>query len=214
MLASYNRRTSLSSRLSPMPDPPHIETPELLCRARAGDRDSLEQLIRRYRPELLTRIRLMMGDGARRAAESGDFLQGALVEVMEDLSRYELEDEAAFLRWATRIARNNIRDQVRRGREKALESFVSGSGLFRPADAAVEETPSHLVLHAEQQEILVEALAQLREEYQRVVELHWFEGLTFAEIGLRLDRSEEAARMLHARALVRLGDELKRNGVG
>ena len=193
-----------------------IETPELLRLARGGDRSSLEQLLQRYRPELMTRIRLMMGDEARRAADSGDFLQGALVEVMKDLPRYELEDELAFLRWATRIARNNIRDEVRRRREKALESFVSGSGFFTLGnrDEGTVETPSHHVARTEQLELLVDALTGLRDEHQRVIELHWFEGLPFVEVGRRMQRSEEAARMLHARALIRLGDELKRNGLG
>lgn len=215
-MASYNSDSTLSLKREPMTEAPDLDTPELLSRARGGDRTSLEQLLRRYRPELLTRIRLMMGEDARTAAESGDFLQGALVEVLQDLSRYELKDELAFLRWATHIARNNIRDEVRRRREKALQSFVSGSGLFTPGRPGREsaETPSHCVVRAEQLELLIDALTYLRDGYQRVIELHWFEGLSFAEVGRRMERSEDAARMLHARALIRLGDELKRNGAG
>lgn len=194
-----------------MQDASEHDTSVLLVRARGGDRTSLDQLLQRYHGALMTRIRLMMGEEARRAADSVDFLQGAFVEVMEDLSRYELKDETAFLRWATRIARNNIRDQVRRRRERALETFASDSGLFGPSDEK-PETPSRNVMQAEQVELLVEGLARLNDAQQEAIELHWLDGLPFAEVARRTGRSEDAARVFHSRALLHLGRELKRIG--
>jgi RNA polymerase sigma factor (sigma-70 family) len=200
-----------------MSAPAGSETPNaaLLARACAGDAAGLAELLQRCRPELLTRIRLMMGAEARRRADSGDFLQSALLEVVEDLDRYDLRDERDFLRWATRIARNNIRDEIRRPREQMLESFVSESGLFargRGAGSDSDAAPVRRAARSEEVELLIEALARLREGDQQAVELRWFEGLSFAEIGRRTGRSEGTARRFHARALIRLGDELKRLG--
>ena len=188
-------------------------TSALLRRARQGDREGMAELVQRSRRELLSRIRMMMGADARRRAESGDFLQSVLLEVVQDLERYDLSSEREFLRWATRVARNNIRDEIRRPREQMLESFVSGSGFFE----ASSETgggldPVRHVSREEQRELLVEALLGLREADQEVIELRWFEELSFADVGRRMGRSEEAARRFHARALIRLGDELKRLG--
>jgi len=192
-----------------MTDEGDIETTELLRRASEGDRGALGRLLEHYRPELLKRIRLMMGEGARRTAESGDFLQGALVEVMRDLARYDLKDGGDFLRWATRIARNNIRDHVRGRHEAMLESFASASGLFQARGRPSAETPSQNVARAEQLELLVEALARLQDEHRLAIELRWFQGLSFAEIAQRTGRTEQAARKFHSRALIRLGDELE-----
>jgi len=170
-----------------MTDAGDIETTELLRHAREGDRNALEQLLQRYRPELLKRIRLMMGEVTRRTAESGDFLQGALVEVMRDLARVR--------------------------HEAMLESFALARGLFEARGRPSAETPSQNVMRAEQLELLVEALARLRDEHRLAIELRWFQGLSFAEIARRTGRTAQAARKFHARALLRLGDELEKSQV-
>lgn len=180
---------------------------ELLRGAQAGRSGALDGLLERYRDRLLGRVRLMMGDGARQHAESGDFLQGVMLEIARDLDEAQLEDEEAFLRWATRVARNNIRDQVRRRRERALESFSQSGILARSGDA----TPSGDAGRHEDVERLVAALERLSPDHRRVVELRDFDGLSYREVARALDRpSEEAVQMLHARALSNLTRELTR----
>jgi hypothetical protein len=68
-------------------------TVELLRLAKTGHGDYLNQVLERYRPRLLERIRLMMGQKARRAAESGDFLQDVLVRIVTNLDGFEMRDE-------------------------------------------------------------------------------------------------------------------------
>ena len=53
-----------------------------------------------------------------------------------------------------------------------------------------------------------EALARLPEHYRQVLAWRSFEGLSFAEIGRRLERSEDAVRMLYTRAFERLQVEM------
>ncbi|MFH0947294.1 MAG: sigma factor, partial [Planctomycetota bacterium] len=102
---------------------------ELIRRAQESDQAALGELLERYGDRLLGRIRLMMGDRARRVADSMDFLNGMFVQVIQGLDRFEIRDEQAFLRWATQIARNNIRDGVRKKRETAFLTFsVSSPG--------------------------------------------------------------------------------------
>ncbi|MCA8952132.1 MAG: sigma-70 family RNA polymerase sigma factor, partial [Planctomycetes bacterium] len=71
-------------------------------------------------------------------------------------------------------------------------------------------TPSVDAARGEDIERLLEALEQLREDDQRVIELRDFEELSFRAIGERLGRSEAAVQMLHARAVTRLGQALRR----
>ncbi len=190
---------------------PYTETVQLLLRAAQGDSACLGDVLGRYRDRLLLRIRLMMGARARDVAESGDFLQEVFVRVLEQFDRFELRDERSFLRWITMIARNNIRTELRRDREVALESLVSAS-QHASARAALENAPPSQIVRLEEISLLVDALAELEDDHRRVVEMRNFEQLSFAEVGKQLGRTENAAQLLHARVLLSLRDKLDRAG--
>jgi RNA polymerase sigma-70 factor (ECF subfamily) len=53
------------------------------------------------------------------------------------------------------------------------------------------------------------AIERLPADYRRVMELRYTEGLSFEEVGRRLGRSADAARMLWARAVDRLRQEFR-----
>lgn len=177
--------------------------PDLWSRAQSGDEHAFGRLLEAYRPRLLDRIRLMMGAQARQAAESGDLVQDVFVELLRYRERAP-DDERALLRWMTAIARNRIKDSLRRPREERIaalsDSLAEGSG--RP-------TPSN---HAERVEFglqLAEALESLPQHYRAALELRSLEELSFRAVGERLGRSEEGARKLHTRALIALGNRLR-----
>jgi RNA polymerase sigma-70 factor (ECF subfamily) len=185
------------------------ETVELIRSARGGDSEAIGAMVARYRKPLLERIRVMMGAQARGAADSNDFLQDLFIEVVRDFENLERCDERSFLRWATCIARNNIRDSLRRRRERAIGDFASSID-WRPADGAEGRTPPpDAAAHQEQVDRLVDALAEVPEDYRLVIELRHFESLSFAEVGRRMARSENAVQILHHRALIRLGGLLR-----
>lgn len=183
------------------------KTVDLLRRAQAGDADGMRELLERYRPRLLERIRLMMGRKARRTAESGDFLQEVVVRIIKNIERFQVRDDQAFLRWAVRVARNAITDVERRSRERAIESLSIELYL-----RATGRSPSSLSARREEVERLVEILESLPEDYRRVLELRDFERLSFRAIGERMGRSENAAQLLHAQALTKLGGLYRRRG--
>lgn len=174
----------------------------------------LHDLLERNRELLLRRIRLMMGPKAKRKAESGDFLQSVFVEVLQAADRMHGKTDQDLLRWATRIARNNIIDASRRPREKAFSSFTASMTRDRNKldKAAPNATPSQDAAQREAIEDVVDAMLELPELMQRVLELRDFEKLSFREIGKRLERSENAAQLLHTRALVKLGQHMRTRG--
>jgi RNA polymerase sigma-70 factor (ECF subfamily) len=55
---------------------------------------------------------------------------------------------------------------------------------------------------------MLRAIDRLPDDYRRVIEARSFDGLSFEEVGARLDRSAEAARRLWVRALDRLRAEM------
>jgi RNA polymerase sigma-70 factor (ECF subfamily) len=177
----------------------------LLARTRAGDGTACTELVGRYQERILQRIRLMMGPEARRTAESSDFLQGALLEVLQCGDDALPASEEAFLRWVTAIARNNIRDELRREHERSLESI---SQLLADCQDDSRGGPPARVEREERIQLLVQALEGLAPEQREVLQLLDLEGQALGEVAERLGRSRDAVRMLRTRALVRLGERL------
>jgi RNA polymerase sigma factor (sigma-70 family) len=189
------------------------DTQRDLRAAQEGDRDAMQRVMTRYHAPLLARIRLMAGAEARRAAESSDFLQQMYLEAMTSLPRLQPKDENHVIAWLTQIARNNIRDEIRRKREDLFSTFTQET-LGGVRGAGTPTPPSELA-RAEERELLLGALLALDSDHRRVIELRAFERLAFKDIGLLMERSAEAAERLHARAMMRLGHELRRlHGAG
>lgn len=65
-------------------------------------------------------------------------------------------------------------------------------------------SPSALLVEKERRLELEEDLARLPDEYREVIRLARSEGLSHAEIGKHMGRSEVAARKLLSRAMARL----------
>jgi len=178
---------------------PQADIGSLIDRAHAGDTAARQELLEHCREPLLARIRWMMGDEARRVAESSDFLQSTIVAVLEALPRFEDRGGDALLRWMTTIARNKIRGAVRRPRETALSMLSTSLGGVPSTDGSQEQLSVDTAL------TLRDAFTRLSVDERRLIELHDFEGLSFADIGTRLACSERHAHRLHAQALLRLG---------
>lgn len=177
---------------------------DLIARARAGERAARAALLERWQPRILARIRVILGEGARRHAESSDYVQSVLIQALERLDEASFADEQHVLRWMTAVARNDIRDQADKRRERALESLSESWHASGHADANTPSPPS-AADREERFERLVECLEVLAESERAVIELRDFEGLTFQEVGARLGWSDDRARLAHMRAMARLG---------
>ncbi|MEM7200965.1 MAG: sigma-70 family RNA polymerase sigma factor [Planctomycetota bacterium] len=190
--------------------PAESNSSDLFARAVGGDADSLDELLRRFREPLLRRLRLMLGPQARRQAESVDFMQQVFTTAVEHQSDLEGLDDAALLRWLTATARNRVRASVRGRWAAGFETLSISLGGVAPPESPSNATPSGAAAQREGVEHLLESLEGLAEEHRRVIELRDFEGLPFAEVGAAMDRGENAARMLHARAMVKLAQHVRR----
>ena len=70
-------------------------------------------------------------------------------------------------------------------------------------------TPSSEAIEREKAKAVQIALSQLSQDQRDVIQFRNFERLTFAEIGNRMERSEEAARKLWARSIEALKNSMK-----
>ncbi|MBX7190747.1 MAG: RNA polymerase sigma factor [Sandaracinaceae bacterium] len=122
-------------------------------------------------------------------AEAKDVVQQTFLGVHR--ARDDFRRGAPVRPWVVTIARNVVRDQLRRRyvrREDALE-------LDGPIEPRVE-APEYGVPSAEA--LLTwahKALAKLPEAQRRVIELHYVEGRSFADVAREVGCSEGAARV-------------------
>lgn len=181
------------------------ESTALLSRARDGSPEALDELYSRYGGRLLSLIRIRMGAGLRSRVDSHDILQATLLKSFRHLDQFSGSDSASLMAWLTRIAENEIRDEAdrqgRQRRDKACEEPLD------PADARVRDrmrsAVSRLIVD-EETERLERAIAALDPAHRDAILLRKFEELSYAEMAVRLGRSEDACRMLVARAMVAL----------
>ncbi len=180
------------------------ESTGLLFRARAGSADALNELYARYGPRLLSLIRLRMGQGIRPETDSRDILQATLLKSFEHLEQFNGADGRSLMGWLARIAENEIRDQAdRQGRQRRDKAREEPLDPALPVTAHVRTAVSQLIID-EQSERLERAIARLDEPQREAILLRKFEELTYAEMARRMGRSEDACRMLVARAMVAL----------
>jgi RNA polymerase sigma-70 factor (ECF subfamily) len=198
--------------------------PELLRRARAGDRDALQGLLERYREFVRLVVRCRSRGQLRARLDSSDLVQETLLRAAQHLGQFEGADEAAWRAWLGRIAEREVVHQQRHHR--AAKRAVSREQPLLPADdsasrtgsprldqwlAQAQSTPSTAAMRQERARLLADALARLPEAYREVLILRHLQGLSFPEVAGRMDRSDGAVRVLWTRALKKLREELTKD---
>jgi RNA polymerase sigma-70 factor (ECF subfamily) len=181
------------------------ETTRLLVRARDGSSEALNEVYGRIAGRLLILIRMRLGPELRAQVESRDVLQSTLLKSFERIEQFQGSHGVSLMAWLTRIADNEIRDLVehhRRQRRDVRRNVPLGDA-GKDLALNVRSMSSQLVL-AEQTLRLESALESLSESYRQVIVLRKLEELRWSEIARRLGKSEDACRMLLARAMTAL----------
>ena len=185
----------------------------LVRQAKAGDAEALNGLFKRYSPRVLEIVRMRLGSALRAKLESQDILQDAFTRAVKDFEHFELQNEGAFLHWLSELAHNAIKDRHDHFRAQKRDSRVESPIETEPMDDGSEEeelppgrdpTPSRVIEGHEDLLRLTAAMDELSQEARDVVVFRDLEGLSFAEIGRLMKRSEDAARMVYVRAKVKL----------
>jgi RNA polymerase sigma-70 factor (ECF subfamily) len=170
----------------------------LVERARTGDADAREQLVRRYLPDVYRTTVRVLGD----ADLAQDAAQDALVNAMGGLARFR--GDASFRTWLLRIAINAARSVGRRnGRRREVSLVLAENEPTRVPDPARQAVNTTELERAER------ALARLPPKQRVAVALRVQQGLSYAEIADSLDCSEGAARVNYHLGVKRLRELLR-----
>jgi RNA polymerase sigma-70 factor (ECF subfamily) len=165
---------------------------ELLECWRAGDRRAGERLFDRHVSSVVRFLRNKVGD------EFEDLVQQTFLACVA--SRDRLREDASFRVFLLSIARHKLYDHLDRlhGPAQRIDGLTTTLGALDPS-------PSAIVVKREEDRRLLWAMRQIPVELQIVLELHYWEGLGTAELGLVLGipRGTVKTRLMRARALLR-----------
>ncbi len=189
---------------------------QLLGAARAGDRAALGQLMELFRGYLLSIADEELAQLVQPKAGPSDVVQDTFLEAQGLFARFGGEQGDEFRAWLRAILLNKLSELHNRylgaqKRQADREQSLDAPGPLRDALAVGGSTPSARAVRREESAALADALGRLPEAHRQAIVWRNWDGLTFAEIGQRLGRSEDAARMLFGRALERLAEEVARD---
>lgn len=178
----------------------------LYRRANAGERDALEQLLERMRPRLEAWVALHMGPALRARVDAEDLVQEILMKAAGAIGSFQPEGKRAFVKWLFTVARHQISDWQRH--YMAAKRDVQREQEIQPGLAAQATGPFSRAERNDQMELLLDALAELPENYRDILRLRRIEYLDNGEAAERLGISRENASVLYVRAMQALRKKL------
>lgn len=178
----------------------------LVQRAKAGDFDAFDQLVRSCERRIWAICWRLLGE----KEESENAMQSAFLKAMEALESFR--GEAGFCTWIGRIATNEALEILRRRKRQegiSLDAFATENddGPIPHPELLVDwrEDPSRSIERAEVRRILDTSLDALSPGLRSVFVLRDMEGLSISETAEQLDISEAnvKVRLLRARLALR-----------
>ena len=191
----------------PMPAASDIDLVQAL---REGDDEAFEELYRRYHARISNYVRGMVRDDAR----AEDVIQEAFVSALGSIRRSDCEIQ--FKPWIYEIARNKAIDAHRRTSRSVEVSFDVDAELdapeaLRPGDP---HAPESCLMDRERFDNFRGALDELSDTHHRIILLRELEGLSYREIGARMQLSAAAVESALFRARRKLEHEFEQLDTG
>lgn len=187
---------------------------------RAGHQAALGALLDTCRTYLLLVANRGLPDDVRRKVGASDLVQETFLQAQQVFERFQGESPEELRAWLVAILENKLA-QARRhylgtamrdvGREVPFAGGSTGPGIDEAIDPGAEP-PSAIYAAVEEAQKLDAAMKRMPGDYQTAIELRNLERKSFAELGVALDRSADAARKLWLRAFARLQKELGLSG--
>ena len=174
-----------------------MEDAEAIARARGGDVAAYQELVRRYQDVALRTAYLVCPE-----TDADDAVQEAFLKAYAALPRFR--DGAPFRPWLLRIVANEARNRRRSaGRRTGLAQRAADV-----AGPAIEPSPEHGFLAAEEPTALFAAINTLRDEDREVIGARFLLELSEAETAEALGIPRGTVKSRTSRALGRLREAI------
>jgi RNA polymerase sigma factor (sigma-70 family) len=194
----------------PGPSPPDLSsTTDLLERARLGDADALNELLRRHLQPLRRWARGRLPRWTRDLRDTDDLVQDTLVQTIRHVPDFKPRHDGALQAYLRQALVNRVTDEMRRVVRYPLHArLADGSDFVDPTGSPLDEAIGREV--AEQFEA---ALQRLKPEDRELIIARVELQQSYAQIATATGKSgPDAARMAVTRALVRLAEEMEGEG--
>ena len=162
-----------------------LEDYEFVKKAVAGDQKAYAELMERYR----TSIYHMMLKMVNNREDADDLTLEAFGKAFNKLSTYA--PKYAFSTWLFKIATNNCIDYIRKKRlhllsiDEPVEN--EGNQSFSNNLRASTLDPEERFIKQQRVKLMRRVMSKLSHKYRLMIELRYFEELTYDEIALELD---------------------------
>jgi RNA polymerase sigma-70 factor (ECF subfamily) len=173
---------------------------ELIEGCRAGNREALNELIKRYHAAVLRVCVSLIG-----SRDVDDLVQDIFIKILRRFNAFE--GRSSIFTWIYEITVNHCRDELRRRKRRRWFS------LQNLPPETVEQIPTDEVLASDKMEAdelqkrLHAALNQLEPKYRELIVLRDLEGLRYEEIAAikKIDEKLVKSRLYQARQALAAG---------
>jgi RNA polymerase sigma-70 factor (ECF subfamily) len=167
-----------------------------------GDPQALDFLIERY-------LKLIYGFvyknvGSENDAE--DITQEVFVKVWKNIKKFD--QERSFKPWIFQIAKNTSIDYLRKKKSIPFSKFENEKGQ-NPLVENILADHLNLIENISDKKTLASAMQGLSDKEQKVINLRYFEGLSFREIAERFKESVNTIKSRYRRSLINLKRNIK-----
>ncbi|MBU0755175.1 MAG: sigma-70 family RNA polymerase sigma factor [Planctomycetes bacterium] len=193
----------------------------LVQKALSGDSQAIDTLYRIYEKKLRSAIRNKLGRRLRGQVDSMDLIQSVWGDVLAELNQFSYNGPDSFFSWLIVRMVHKIQTKARyltagkRNPDK-LEAIAGNESVEEDRVQPLREnkTPSQMAINKERMEKFSMILDHFPKINRQVLVLRIRDELDFLNIGKRIGKSEDAARMLYSRSLKKLVDGMleKTNG--
>lgn len=148
---------------------------ELVQKALQGDSTSYEALFERHRSAILGALNSRCKDDAL----SEDLVQEAFIKAYLNLEKFD--SKYSFAGWLARIAQNLFIDYTRKSKNKKMQ----GSDELMQIPSGLN--PEQSFISKEDNRRLNQALESLSPAYRQIIELRFWQDLTYEQIAAKLN---------------------------
>lgn len=172
---------------------------ELVEAAKSGSQAAFGELMDRYRESVYFTMFKMV----KNTDDADDLTIEAFGKAFSRLDQYS--PSFAFSTWLFKIASNNCIDFIRKKRVKVTSmdtGLMNGDGELIYIDArSTSQTPEEVLIHHQKVKLMRQLVTKLKPRYRELVELRYFEELSYEEIAetLQLPLGTVKAQLFRAR---------------
>lgn len=187
----------LTAELAKTPVQNEMTEAEMIAGSRAGDRDALNELVKRYQPAVLRICVSLIG-----SRDVDDLVQDIFIKILRRLNTFE--GRSSLFTWIYEITVNQCRDELRRRKRRRWFSLQTLPEETVEQITADEASASAEFEAEEMRRNLRRELNQMDPKYRELVVLRDLEGLGYDEIAeiSGIDEKLVKSRLYQARQIL------------